>query len=167
MFVSETYSLEDCKYWNDGTSASSFEIPSGATVTSNGEYLTIGSTSGEKLIYIPTTLTNSDEWEFSLKLALKQNNKCLGLMFNDNTYYMSSNANGGKYYCHFSSDEYWETPSATGDVIIIKRQNGKTSISINGNQLVNKTVSHKSSFKCGFYTFNYPQYVDELKIKQL
>ena len=165
--VSEIFVLEDCKYWNDGSSVGSLEIPTGASVTSNGDYLTIASTSSEKIITLPVSLSNSDEWEFSLKLALKQNNKCLGLIFNDNTYYASTNANGGKYYAHFTSDEYWETPSATGDVITIKRQSGKTSISVNGNQLTNKTVSHKSSFKCGFYTFNQPQYVDNLKIKPL
>ena len=102
-----------------------------------------------------------------MKLVLKQNNKCLGLIFNDTTYYASTDSSNGKYYAHFSSDEYWDTAVASGDVITIKRQSGKTSISVNGNQLTNKTVSHKSSFKCGFYTFNQPQYVDNLKIKPL
>ncbi|MBR1748849.1 MAG: Ig-like domain-containing protein [Bacilli bacterium] len=167
MNLQETYSIEDCKYWNDGTSASSFEIPSGASVTTNGDYLTIASTTSEKLIYIPVTLANSDNWEYSVKIVLKQQNKVVGLMFNDNTYYASSNASNGIYYYTIPSETRTNVTATAGDVITIRRQNGVTKFIVNGTELGSKTATHKSSFRCGFYTYGSAQYVDEIKLKPL
>lgn len=124
--------------------------------------------SNEKIITVPKSLANSDNWEYSVKIARKDGNKVIGLIFNDSTYYFSSDSKSGKYYCHFSSDEYWNTDSAVNDVITVRRQNGITKILINTVEQTSKTVSHKSSFKCGFYTISSTyQYVDEIKLKPL
>ena len=167
-FVSETYSIEDCWYYNDGTNTTSLECPTGVSVTTSDGYLVLPKPSSEKIITVPKSLANSDNWEYSVKIARKDGNKVIGLTFNDSTYYLSSNNNTGKYYCHFSSDEYWSTDSAVNDVITVRRQNGITKILINTVEQTSKTVSHKSSFKCGFYTISsIYQYVDEIKLKPL
>ena len=167
MFFSETYDIKDASYYNDGTHIRGLEIPSGAGVTTNGDYLTIASTTSEKLIYIPVTLANSDNWEFSVKIVLKQQNKVVGLIFNDNTYYASSNASNGRYYYTISSETSTNVTATAGDVITIRRQNGVTKFIVNGTELGSKTATHKSSFRCGFYTYGSAQYVDEIIIKRL
>ena len=166
--TSQQVTVEDCWYYNDGTNTTSLECPTGVSVTSNDGHLVIPNTSSEKIITVPKSLANSDNWEYSVKIARKDGNKVIGLTFNDSTYYLSSNNNTGKYYCHFSSDEYWSTDSAANDVITVRRQNGITKILINAVEQTSKTVSHKSSFKVGFYTISSTyQYVDDIILKPL
>ena len=98
---------------------------------------------------------------------MRQQNKVVGLIFNDNTYYASSNASNGRYYYTISSETSTNVTATAGDVITIRRQNGVTKFIVNGTELGSKTATHKSSFKCGFYTYGQPQYVDEILIKPL
>ena len=168
MFLTKTYEVCDAWYYNDGTNTTSLECPSGISVTTSDGYLVLPKPSSEKIITVPHSLSNTDNWEYSVKIARKDGNKCIGLTFNDSTYYLSTNANGGKYYGHFSSDEYWQTDSAVNDIITVRRQNGVTKILVNDVEQTSKTVSHKSSFKCGFYTISSAyQYVDDIILKPL
>ena len=164
----QTYVVTDAYYYNDGTNTSSLECPSGVSVTTSDGYLVLPKPSSEKIITVPKSLGNSDNWEYSVKIARKEGNKVIGLTFNDSSYYLSSSSTTGKYYCHFSSDEYWNTDSALNDVITVRRQNGVTKILINNVEQTSKTTSHKSSFKCGFYTISSTyQYVDDIILKPL
>lgn len=66
--LQKTFVVEDCDYWNDGSDVHGLEIGSNVSCTSNGEYITITtSTSGEKDVKLPVTLTGN--WEFETTLA--------------------------------------------------------------------------------------------------
>ena len=66
MFLTKTYAIQDCQYWNDGSSVGTLQIDSGVTCTSNGSYITITkSTSGEKYVKLPVNLPSSFEFSFS------------------------------------------------------------------------------------------------------
>lgn len=65
---SNSITIEDCYYFNDGSTTNGLEIGSNVSCTSNGEYITITtSTSGEKDVKIPTTLNG--DWEYRVTLA--------------------------------------------------------------------------------------------------
>lgn len=66
--LSETLLIEDCTYYNSGDRVNDLEIDSGVSCTTNGEYITITtSTSGEKSVTIPTIL--SGDWEYKVTMA--------------------------------------------------------------------------------------------------
>ena len=166
--TSTAYTIEDCKYWNDGSSVGTLQIDSGVSVTSNGEYITIGSTSSEKYVYLPITLANSDNWEFSTTIARKDTNKVIGGIFNDASYYYTSDANDGRYRYSVSSGNVQHSKfAAVGDVITVRRENGVTKLFVNDVSGNAHTVNHKTSFKCGYYTFNSSQHIKDIKIRKL
>lgn len=166
--VTERYDIEDCKYWNDGSSVGSLQIDSGASVTSNGEYITILSTSNEKYIYLPVTLANSDNWEFSTTIARKDSNKVIGGIFNDASYYYTSDTTDGRYrYSVGDGNVLHSKYASVEDVITVRRENGVTKLFVNDVSGNAHTVNHKTSFKCGYYTYAYPQYIKNIKLKTL
>ena len=165
---SDEIQIDDLEYYNPGNSVSTLQIDSGVSVTSNGEYITIGSTSSEKYVYLPITLANSDNWEFSTTIARKDTNKVIGGIFNDESYYYTSDGSNGKYRYSVGGGSIGSNIScAVGDIITIRRQNGVTTILINNTQIGTHTISHKSSFKCGYYTFGNAQHIKNIKMRKL
>lgn len=166
---SETYAIEDCKYYNDGSSVGSLEISSGVSCTSNGDYITITtSTSGEKYVYIPTILANSDNWIFEVELAGIGQSQPLAMMWNNANYYGGVSQANGYYFSQMDNRGDSNRYRTVGDVYTVKRENGVTSVSVNETTFHSRTVNHLDSFKCGFYTNNgKSQYVKNIKIKQL
>ena len=68
MFLQKTFVIQDYQYWNDGSRVSDLEIDDNVSCTTNGEYITITtSTSSEKDVKLPVTLTGN--WEFETTLA--------------------------------------------------------------------------------------------------
>ena len=66
--LQETFVVQDCHFFNNGSTVTGLEIDSGVSCTSNNDYITITtSTNGEKYVTIPTAPTG--DWEFETTLA--------------------------------------------------------------------------------------------------
>lgn len=167
--VSESFVVEDCKYFNDGSSVGSLEVGSGVSCTSNGDYITITtSTSGEKFVYVPTILANSDNWIFEVELAGIGQSQPLAVMWNNNNYYGGVSQVNGYYFSQMDNRGDSNRYRAVGDVYTVKRENGVTSVSVNETTFHSRTVNHLDTFKCGFYTNNgKSQHIKNIKIKSL
>ena len=167
-FVSETYSIEDCYFYGINTDA--FTIPSSTTFSSNGEYITATtSTSGEKVVYLNHTLSNSDNWVFETELAQLGTVQHMAVVWNDNTFYGGAVKNySTAYYAEMNGDTTKQIPNVVGDVYRVVRENGVTTVTVNDNQIVSKTISHKSSFKVGYFiNQGRTQYYKNIKLKPL
>ena len=69
--LSDSLTIEDCNYYNDGTHINDLRIQSGVSCSSDGEWIVISkSSSGEQFVFPPNPLccfTGSDNWEMSMK----------------------------------------------------------------------------------------------------
>ena len=169
ILVSKTYSIEDCWEYYDGSSVTGLSIDSGVSCTSNGSYITITkNTSGERYVYLSKTLANSDNWEFSVEIAQLGTEQTLAVGFNNATFYGGTSENDTKYFSAMGSMVSKNKTPSVGDVYKVIRENGVTTVMINDETIDSKTVSHNTSFKCGFYTNNGRiQNVKNIKLKPL
>ena len=168
MFSSGTYAIEDCFFYGLNTGA--FTIPSNTTFSSNGEYITATtSTNGEKLVYLNHTLSNNDNWIFENEVAYKgTSEQLLAIIWNDNTYYGGAGYGENYVYSHMGSQTKKTHTVAIGDKFTVRRENGTTSAYINDELIESKTVSHKSTFKVGYFiNKGRTQYYKNIKIKPL
>lgn len=169
MFVSETFVIEDCWEYYDGSSVTGLSIDSGVSCTSNGSYITISkNTSGERYVYLSKTLANSDNWEYSVELAQLGTGQSLAVGFNNVSFYGGTSSNDTQYFSYMGSNVTKNKTASVGDVYKVIRENGVTTVKINDEIIDSKTVSHNTSFKCGFYTNNgRTQHIKNIKLKPL
>lgn len=164
MFSSETYDIEDCKYWNDGSSVGSLEVGSNVSCTSNGEYITITtSTSGEKDVKLPVTLTG--DWEFETTLADTPSTTQLTFKVGSGSQWGAFNDTNSIIVNLGSSQSFSKTVSK--DMVLkVTYQNGTMSVYWNDELLTSRAVS--VSGKMGYYTNSGRyQYVKDIKLKAL
>ena len=165
---SETYEVEDCIFYGINTSA--FIIPSNTTFTSDGDKITATtSTTGEKIVYFNHTFSNNDNWVFETELAQLGTVQHMGIIWNDNTFYGGSVKDyNTAYYAMMDGDTTKQIPQVAGDVYRVVRENGVTTVSVNNELIVSKTISHKSTFKVGYFiNKGRTQYYKNIKIKPL
>ena len=165
MFSSETYEVEDCKYWNDGSSVGTLQIDSGVTCTSNGSYITITkSTSGEKYVHLPVTLPSS--FEFSFELAETGTGNTYAWII-DSNYYGAAGVNTNQFAKLNDNGPTINTPAVKGGVVTMTYQNGTLTVKYDNTQLNSKSASVTGK-PIGFYTNqNRIQYLKNIKLKQL
>lgn len=165
MFLQETFVVQDCHYWNDGSSVTGLEIDSDVSCTSNGDYITITtSTSGEKDVKLPLTLTN--DWEFETTLAE------LG---NEN--YLTFKVDTGQQWGALGNNSAWTVDLGggssikyvtvnTGDILKITYIDGTMSVYYNDTLLASRQVNVTG--KIGYYTNrNRIQHIKNIKLKAL
>lgn len=165
---SETYTVEDCIFYGLNTNA--FTIPSNTTFSSNGQYITATTnTIGEKLVTLNHTLANEDNWVFENEVAYKgESEQLFAIIWNDNTYYGGAGYGENYVYSYMGSQTKKTHTVAIGDKFTVRRENGTTSVYINGDLIESKTVSHKSTFKVGYFiNKGRAQYYKNIKIKPL
>lgn len=170
MILQETFVIQDSKYWNDGSSVGSLPIGSGVSCTSNGDYLTITTgTNGEKGVWIPITLSSSDEWVFETEVAEVGVQQSLGLYLNDESWYGGISDSLSKIFAYFGSESAITMPSTIiGGVFKVVRQNGTTTAYWNDTVIGSTNSSPKSSFKVGYYTNRSRiQHIKNIKLKSL
>ena len=163
ILLQETFVVQDCHYFNDGSSVTGLEIGSGVSCTSNGDYITITtSTSGEKYVKVPVTVSN--DWEFSSEIAELGNAQHITFIFN--SYWGAVDDSGIAINLSDSTTRYSHTVSV-GDILKVKYVNGVLTTYINDTQLKTKNVS-LSNIKHGFFTNNgRVQKIKNIKVKAL
>ena len=167
MLVSKICTLEDCYVYGIDTDA--FIIPSSTTFSSNGEYITATtSTSGEKLVYLDHTLSNTDNWIFENEVARIGTVQSIAVIWNDNSFYGGQGTNETYVYSTMTEQVRKTHTVQVGDKFTVKRENGVTSVYINGELIESKTISHKASFRVGYFiNRGRTQYYKNIKFKPL
>ena len=163
--LQETFVVQDCHFFNDGSTVTGLEIGSDVSCTSNGDYITITtSTSGEKDVKLPTTLTG--DWEFETTLAE------LG---NEN--YLTFKVDTGQQWGALGYDSVWTVDLGggssikyvtvnTGDILKITYIDGTMSVYYNDTLLASRQVNVTG--KIGYYTDrNRIQHIKDIKLKAL
>ena len=166
--VSETYTIEDCLFYGIDTTA--FNIPSNTTFTSDGSKITATtSTTGEKIVYYNHSFSNSDNWLFETEVAQLGTTQSIAMVWNDNTFYGGEHTDyANNVYSYMQSSTRKSHTVAVGDKFRVTRESGVTSVYINNEEIDSKTISHKTSFKVGYFiNRNRTQYYKNIKIKSL
>ena len=166
-FSSEIYAIEDCFFYGINTDA--FTIPSSTTFSSNGEYITVTTTtSSEKLVYLDHTLSNNDNWIFENEVARIGTIQSIAVIWNDNTFYGGQGNNGQYVYSYMGVQTKKTHTVQVGDKFTVKRENGVTSVYINDELIESKTIDHKTSFRVGYFiNRSRTQYYKNIKLKPL
>ncbi len=171
MLVSEIYSIEDCMFYGINTNA--FIIPSSTTFTSDGSKITAKTnTSGEKIVYFDHTFSNSDNWLFETELAQIGIYQSMAIVWNDNSFYgansFETTFTSSNWYSEMNGRSTLSHYPTAGDKYIVRRENGVTSTYLNDDLIQSKTISHKSTFKIGYFINpDRIQYYKNIKIKRL
>ena len=166
--LTKTYELEDCKYWNDGSSVGSLEVGSNVSCTSNGSYITItSSTSGEKDVKLPVALTG--DWEYDVTLAenLPSSGGQLTFKIGTGQQWGAFNPNSSITVNLGSSQNFTKTVSK--DMILkITYISGVMTVYWNNEQLASKSLTLGTGVKMGYYTNSgRVQYLKNIKLKPL
>ena len=166
---SETCGLTDARYYNDGSRVTGMQGTSGASITTDGEYVSLTATnSGEKQIGYGITYTSSDNWEISCIIdyansvghaysfvlssssSLGGSNNYLSLDILSSSFYVKLDGGSARTY---------QRTFATGDKITIRRLNGdwillhnddevwKGSYSWSGNRMICHYVTSARTIK--------------------
>lgn len=170
MFLQETYSIEDCLYWNDGSSVGSLEVGSNVSCTSNGDYITITtSTNGEKYVRIPVTLANTDNWIYEVEIADTGTSQPIALNHDNASKWAGHSISGNQWFCNSGTNDTYIQAYQVGDKLAILRENGVDTCILNDSITIsNRSASHNSTFKVGFYTNrNRTQKVKNIKLNPL
>ena len=168
MVLQETYEIQDC--WVYGIDTTKFIIPSSTTFSSNGEYITATTdTNGEKIVYLDKEVTNSDNWIFETEVAQIGTGQSLAVVWNDNSFFGGqSNGDYAVVYSYMSSRAEQSISPQIGDKWIVRRENGVTTVSLNDTVIQSLTISHKSTFKVGYFiNRGRTQYYKNIKFKAL
>lgn len=165
--LQETYNIEDITYFNDGSSIGSLEVDSDVSCTSNGEYITITtSTSGEKYVKLPITLLATDNWEYSVEIAKIGTNQSISLNY--------MNANGWAGHGEIAHNWFLDSrnvlrqQSQVGDVITLTKRGNKVLMKVNGTGIAQTAKPFETSYQIGFYTNNGRiQHIKNIKLRQI
>ena len=170
MVLQETFVVQDCHYWNDGSRVSDLEIGTGVSCTSNGDYVTITTdTSGEKYVWIPVTLANSDNWVYEVEIADTGTLQSVAINYDNSDKWAGHSINGSQWFANSGTNDTYTQAYQVGDKLTIIRENGVDKAILNDNIIIsNRTASHNSTFKVGFYTNNgRVQKIKNIKLKAL
>ena len=172
ILLQETYVVEDCWYFNDGSSVTGLEIGTGVSCTSNGDYITITTnTSGEKYVWIPVTLANSDNWIYEVEIAdtvTGSTNQPIAITYDDSSKWAGHSIGANQWFANSGVNDTYIQAYQVGDVLRITRENGYDKAEVNTHQFSNRQVTHNNSFKVGFYTNNgRTQKIKNIKLKAL
>lgn len=136
------------------------------SVTSNGSYITITtSTSGEKVVWLPYTVTVDEDYVFETEIAQAGTSQSIALYYDDGYGYHESSS----YTAKFSgvSDGRVSKSVASGDKFIVKHENNTLTAYINTTYINSKTGSI-TYHRFGYYTNNgRVQHLKNIKIKRL
>lgn len=157
--LSETYSIEDCLFYGINTNA--FIVPSNTTFTSDGVKITATTnTNGEKLVYFDHSFSNTDEWLFETEIAQLGVSQSVAMVWNDNSFWGGQDKTySNNAYSDMSGNSNKSHTFAVGDKYKVIRQNGVTTAYINDETIQSKTISHKTTFKIGYFiNINRTQY---------
>lgn len=152
IFVSKTYGIHDCLWGTDGSSVGSLEIGSGVSCTSNGEYITITtSTSGEKDVKLPVTLTG--DWEFTTDIAELGTSQDLTFKVGSGSQWGAVDHNANIITVNLGNGStYYTKTISKDDTLKVTYINGTMSVYWNDEYLTSRTVS--ISGKIGYYTIS-------------
>ena len=168
--VSEPYTIEDCRYYNDGTV---LDFNTTATVTTTNGYLQITtSTNGEKYVKLPVEPSASDEYIWSTTVQNIEN-----AVSNAITLYIYSTSKYGGYdsvqnnwffRLSGSTTNRYNHSISNGDVVTIKRQNGTTYVYVNDDLLTSENTTYSNSYYIGYYTNkDRLMFLNDIKLKVL
>ena len=153
--------IEDCQYYNDGSTVTGLDVKSGVSCSSDGEWITITtSTSGEKFVYPPVCYTGSDNWEVSFKCKTSSyTNQAFGLQMENcgtTTY------SGDSQYTSYSGSSFGNCMGAgnktysnlsDNDKLTFKRIDGYWRLYVNdATEVFNRQYTWSNSRVPGFYT---------------
>ena len=167
---STAITIEDCLYFNDGSSVGSLEVGSNVSCTSNGSYITITtSTSGEKYVTLPVILVNNDNWVFEVQIADTGTTQPLALNHDNASKWFGHSISGNQWFCNSGTNDTYTQAYQVGDTLALHRENGVDTCILNNSITVsNRSASHNSTFKVGFYTNrSRVQKVKNIKLKSL
>lgn len=168
--------LEDCQYYNDGSSINGLDVKSGVSCNSDGEWITITtSTSGEKFVYPPVCYTGDDNWEVSFKCKTSDfSNQAFGLQmencgtttYSGDSQYTAYNTSKQFANCMGAGNKSYSNLS-DNDKITFRRVNGYWRLHINDTtEIFNRQYNWTNSRVPGFYTNSgRVQRLKELKYK--
>lgn len=164
MFLQETYGIEDCLYWNDGSSVGSLQIDSGVSCTSNGSYITITkSTNGERYVKLPVTLPSAFEYSFEIAEIGVTN---IYAWIIDSNYYGAGSTNTQFAKLNDSGPNV-NIPPVKGGVVTLTYQNDTLTVKYSNSQLNSKSASVNGK-PIGFYTNRGRyQYIKNIKLTPL
>lgn len=164
--LQETFVVQDCHYWNDGSSVTGLEIGTGVSCTSNGDYITITTdTSGEKDVKIPVTLTGN--WEFETELADLGTTNDMTFKVGSGQQWGATSSSRDNVLINFGgTTQYFTKTINVGSVLKITYNNGTMTAYWNNDQLTSETVT--VSGKMGYYTNSgRVQKIKNIKLKAL
>ena len=172
--LSDSITLEDCNYYNDGSSITNLRKQSNVNLSTDGEWIIISkSNSGEEFVFPPAPLccfTGTDNWEMSIKCKTSDySSQALAVEL--------VNCNYGGYV---GDSQYWGCyPQPYGylsgsynvldtDKITYKREDGYWKAYVNDNTLItSRAYSWSNNRSCALYTNNgRRQSVKEWKVKR-
>lgn len=177
--LTTTYTVQDIAFYCSGASVNnSFDIDSGCNCTSNGTYISIGtSTSGEKAVWLPMTIDKNSNWELEFEIG------ALGTSqhFASQILYPKPNVNTVFYVGFFntigsyigSNGTNWISPqysrdAQVGDVIKWKYENGTLTLKVNNDTLKSSSYTFSQDFYARFYTNQgRQQHLKNIKFKYL
>jgi hypothetical protein len=170
--LTQSKTIEDLWYFNDGTDLSTLTIPSNTSVTvENGALKITTSTSGEKKIPYAVSLRSSDNYIFECEIAKLGNGQPVALYVKDSTtanglwfaYDIITNKwNGG---CGSAFNNITTSTLAIGDKIRIKQENGVFTLYHNDMVIKSITRTLSGTYSIGHYTNSGRiQYIDNIKL---
>ena len=173
--TSNTVSVEDVWYWNDGTDINGVSITNGVTCTIvDGALRITTNTSGEKHVIYPPRFSNSDNFLIEFEVACTGSAQRTAFFVHNSTtatgfwcgYEISNSTFGGAIT---GSSFSKSTPLNVGDKVYIKRENGVISAYTDDTTIYSKTVNFSSTtYQFGNYTNNgRVQCIKNIKIKSL
>ena len=163
--LSDETQIDDLRYYNNGASVGNLEIDSGVSCTSDGDCIKITkSTSGEKYVRVPVSLTG--DWTFECELAKMGEVNPLTFVL--------------------TAPSFWGAFTPTGSIVNLADSTQSSSVSIdvgqtlkctyingvfnvygNGNLIRSKSASINNA-KIGWYTNqNRIQYIKNIKLRIL
>lgn len=174
--ISNSVSIEDCFYFNDGT-INDIVYPSSTSVTiENGAIKITKSTSGEDKFYYPTLrqFTSSDNIEVSIESARENETADQPFSF---SYNPSINSSTQGYFAYYESTNVWGgnissnfNVSGTltkGDIIKLVKIGTTHTIYQNDTLIVTQTKSISNSYIGGYTNQNRIQRLKNIKIKAI
>lgn len=177
MFSSETYPLVDATYYNDGSRTTGMQKTSSASISTNGEYVVLGSNgSSEQHIGYELSYQSTDNFEISCVLDYTNAQSyaysfllCASNSLGGSSCYMNINKSNGRLTDHLGSSSKTYTPTfATGDKITIRRLNGNWVILHNDTVISTTAYTWTGERMIGHYTYReYSIYMKDIIIKPL
>lgn len=174
--ISNSVSIEDCFYFNDGT-INDIVCPNGTSVTiENGAIKITKSTSGEHKFYYPTLrqFTTSDNIEVSIESARENETANQPFTFSYNS---STTASTQGYFAYYESDNAWGGSISSsfsvagtltkGDIIKVIKEGSVHKVYHNNTLIVTQTRSLSNSYIGGYTNQNRIQRLKNIKIKAI